>query len=123
MAPAVKEASPGPKPRPRALDHTPACKVRPKKPRDGARGHRPVCDVVPEDSGPANARSLQSLRAASHVELHGLALGERLETVALNRREMDENVLAAFLGNETKALRLVEPLHRTTSHLKLLLTW
>src|SRR5262249_25125103 len=50
------------------------------------------------------------------------ALGQGLEAVTLNRREMDENVLAAFLGNETKALRLVEPLHRTTSHLKLLLT-
>src|SRR5690349_25002537 len=36
---------------------------------------------------------------------------------------MDEHVFAAVrLGNETKALRLVEPLHGATSQLKLLVT-
>jgi hypothetical protein len=34
---------------------------------------------------------------------------------------MDEHVLAIRLRDETKALRLVEPLHGATSHLKLLL--
>src|ERR1043165_3378982 len=34
---------------------------------------------------------------------------------------MHEHVLAAFLRDESEALRIVEPLHRTTSHL--LFSW
>jgi len=74
--------------------------------------------VVPRAPlGLADVRRLQALRALGHVELQRLTLGERLEAVALNRGEVDEHVLAAIrLGDETKALRLVEPLHGATSH-------
>src|SRR5882672_11338089 len=40
--------------------------------------------------GLANVRRLQPLRAARHVELERLTLGERLETIARDGREMDE---------------------------------
>src|SRR5207247_4628990 len=65
-------------------------------------------------SGLADVCGLQSLRTAGDVELHGLTLGKRLEAVALNRREVHENVLSTLLGNEAKSLGLVEPLHRAT---------
>src|SRR5207249_12216049 len=70
--------------------------------------------------GFADVRRLQPLRTARHVELERLALGERLEPLAGDGREMHEHVLALRLGDESKALRLVEPLHGATSHLKLL---
>src|SRR5436190_1096704 len=82
----------------------------------------PMHEVVPRASGLANVRRLQALGAARHVELDPLALGESLEAVALDRGEVDEHVFATRLGDEAKALRLVEPLHGATSHLKLLET-
>src|SRR5580765_6478056 len=46
------------------------------------------------------------------VELDALALGQRLEAAALNRRVMDETILLSILGrDEAKALGVVEPLH------------
>src|ERR1041385_2123112 len=68
----------------------------------------------------AHVRRLETLGTTGHVELEGLTLRESLETLALNRREVDENVLAILLGDEAKTLRLIEPLHCTTSHLRLL---
>ena len=105
-----------------------------ERPRSGCRSVRenakggvladtaPGREVVPRVLGLANVRCLQPLRATGHVELERLALGERLEPVASDGREMDEHILSAIrLGDEAKALRLVEPLHGATSHLKLLL--
>ena len=60
---------------------------------------------------------LQPLRAAGHVELDLLTLGEGTEPVALNRGVVTEDVLtSAVLGDEAEALRIVEPLHGTGSH-------
>src|SRR5215217_8588196 len=42
----------------------------------------------------------RALRALNHVELHGLALGEGLEAVALNGGVMDEAVLLAVRGSD-----------------------
>src|SRR5690606_27557470 len=54
----------------------------------------------------------RALGALDHVELHASALGERLEAAALDRRMMDEQILAAVLGgDEAEALLIVEPLH------------
>src|SRR5688572_14144007 len=54
----------------------------------------------------------RALRALNHVELHGLALGEGLESVALNGGMMHEAILLAVRGSdEAKALGVVEPLH------------
>src|SRR2546426_4431211 len=80
----------------------------------------PRREVVPRALGLANVCRLQSLRATRHIELEGLSLGESLEPLTGDGREMDEHVLALWLSDETKALRLVEPLHGATSHLKLL---
>ena len=55
--------------------------------------------------------SLQALGATHDLELNGLALIERAIAVGLNRREMDENVLAALALDESKALAGVKPLH------------
>jgi len=60
-----------------------------------------------------DVRSLETLRSLDHVERDALTLGERLEAGSLDRREVNEHVLAAFLGDETETLRLVEPLHGT----------
>src|SRR5688500_143738 len=53
-----------------------------------------------------------ALLALHDVELHGLALGERLEALTLDRAVVDEAVLLAAVGrDEAKALGVVEPLH------------
>jgi FADH2 O2-dependent halogenase len=50
--------------------------------------------------------------ALDDVELHPITLGERPETFALDRRVVDEAVLATVLqGDEAEALGVVEPLH------------
>src|SRR5437773_2508987 len=41
------------------------------------------------------------------------ALREGAEALTLNRREVHEHVLATFHGDESKALRIVEPLDST----------
>src|ERR1700741_32588 len=47
----------------------------------------------------------------------GLSFIERRETSLLNRRNVNENVLAAIAGlDETITLGRIEPLHRTFSH-------
>ena len=67
-----------------------------------------------------DVRRLQSLRTADDVELQPLAFGKRLEALARDRRVVNEDVLSAFLLDETKTLGLVEPLHGTCSHSVLL---
>src|SRR5688500_17363519 len=55
-----------------------------------------------------------ALLALHHVELHALALGERLEARALDGRVVDEAVLLTVVTrDEAEALRVVEPLHGT----------
>src|SRR5687767_10272335 len=54
----------------------------------------------------------RSLLTLHHVEFHPVPLGEGLEAVALDRRIVDEAILAAAVrGDEAEALRIVEPLH------------
>src|SRR5207247_7923800 len=48
--------------------------------------------------------------------LHLVTLGQGLEAVALNCREVHEHVLAAVLRDESESLGIVEPLHRTQRH-------
>src|SRR2546430_2906244 len=67
----------------------------------------------------------RTLLSLHDVELDPLALGERLEPLCLDRGVVHEAVLLAVLGrDETKALRVVEPLHDTgdACHLAVLLT-
>src|SRR5690606_40527096 len=57
--------------------------------------------------------SLQALLALHDLEGHLLAFLQRLEAGALDRTEVDEEVLAAFRGDEAEALGVVEPLDGT----------
>src|SRR5262245_10480381 len=66
--------------------------------------------------GLADSGRLETLRTAGHLELHVFALGKGLEALTLDRREVHEHVLSAFLRDESESLRLVEPLHCATSH-------
>jgi hypothetical protein len=59
---------------------------------------------------------VEPLVALLHFELHDLTLGERLEAVHLNRREMHEHVFAALLLNEAIAFGIIEPLHLSLDH-------
>src|SRR5690606_5989517 len=54
--------------------------------------------------------SLQALLALRDLEGDLLAFLERLEAAALDRAEMDEQVVAALRGDEAEALGIVEPL-------------
>ena len=61
--------------------------------------------------------SLQTLRPLAGLELDLLPLGQGAEAIRLNRRMMAEHIVAAtILGNEPIALRIVKPLHCTSSH-------
>jgi len=60
----------------------------------------------------ANVRCLLPLGAASDVEANPLTFLQGPEALALNRGEMDKEILAAVLGsNEAEALRIVEPFY------------
>src|SRR5205814_4418006 len=66
---------------------------------------------------------LETLGPLHDVELQTLAFGQRLEAFARDRRVVDENILTAFLLDETKTLRFVEPLHVPDRHSLLLVNW
>src|SRR5262245_26063608 len=53
---------------------------------------------------------LLALRPLDHIKLHPIALRQRAEAFAGDRREMDEHVLAPFAFDEAESLRVVEPL-------------
>jgi len=59
---------------------------------------------------------LPALGSFDDVELHGLSFLETPEAVCLNSREMDENVFAILAADETKALRVIEPLNDSLFH-------
>src|ERR671923_487256 len=65
-----------------------------------------------------DVRGLGALRPLARLELHLRALGQRLEALAGDLREVDEHVLAAALRlDEAVALRVVEPLDGSGRHL------
>src|SRR5258708_4614661 len=64
----------------------------------------------------ADVGRLEALRAAADVELHDLPLLEGAETFGLDGALVTEDVFAAVLLDESKALRIVEPLHCSSSH-------
>src|SRR5581483_10168822 len=64
-----------------------------------------------------DALGLGAFRPVDRIELHLCALGERLESVARDRRMVDEHVLATISrGNEPIPLRIVEPFHGSACH-------
>jgi hypothetical protein len=60
-----------------------------------------------------DVRRLISPGTGHDVELHALALGQRLEPVGLDGREVNEELLARVIPDEAEALGLIEPLHDT----------
>src|SRR5437762_8527528 len=81
---------------------------RVEPPRIG-RVHPPVGRRLAD---PRYVRRLVPFGAGHHFELHALALRQRLEPVRLNGREVNEQLLARLVPDETEALGLVEPLHQ-----------
>src|SRR5262245_22284168 len=68
----------------------------------------------------SNVRGLKALQTLDGVELHLLPFRQGAEALPLNCAVMTENVLTPIvLGNETEALRIIEPLHRASCHLSL----
>src|SRR3954447_16863466 len=66
----------------------------------------------------SHVRGLRPLRALAELVLDLRALRERAEAVALDRREVDERVLAPVIRrDEPEALLVAEPLHDTRWHL------
>jgi hypothetical protein len=64
-----------------------------------------------------NVLRLQALRALGDFKLDFLTFRESAEAFRIDRGVVAENVLAAtVLRDETKALRIVEPLHSTSCH-------
>jgi hypothetical protein len=64
----------------------------------------------------ADVYSLGAFGALGDLELHAIALGQRLETVRVDVAIMDKRVRTVLTRNETKTLRVVEPLHFAGSH-------
>ena len=54
---------------------------------------------------------LRAFGALGYGELYLLTFGQRTEPVCIDCTVVNENVTAAFLGDEAKALGFVEPLH------------
>src|SRR5687768_7220957 len=64
-----------------------------------------------------DVRRRRALLALRHVEGDLLAVLQRLEAGALDRGVMGKKILAAVIRrDESEALRIVEPLHGTCSH-------
>ena len=71
----------------------------------------------------SNVRGLEALRTLDGVELHLLPFRQGAEALPLNCAVMTENVLTPIvLGNETEALRIIEPLHCASCHGEISLT-
>src|SRR3954452_11005695 len=65
-----------------------------------------------------DVRRGRALRAVLGVVAHLRALGKRLEAAPLDRRVVNEQVLAGFVRcDEPEPLVVVEPLHGSCSHL------
>src|ERR1700712_2738405 len=75
---------------------------------------RPASNPAGESArdGLAHVLGSRSLLALHEVELHRLPFGEGLEPIALDRALGDEAILVVAVGcDETKTLRVVEPLY------------
>src|SRR5206468_6250174 len=59
---------------------------------------------------------LQAFRSPLHLELDDLTFRETSEAIGDDRAVVAEHILATFLLDESKSLRIVEPLHSTSCH-------
>jgi hypothetical protein len=81
----------------------------------GAGGH----PRAPYESDDANVLGLGALASCSNIELDALTLLERLVTLALDVREMDEDVVTLLTRDEAEPLVCIEKLDGTLCHEKL----
>lgn len=64
-----------------------------------------------------NVRSLLALWASCHFERNTLVFLQGLEAVRLNRREVREQVFAAFVrSDKAETLGVIEPFYDTSCH-------
>jgi hypothetical protein len=59
---------------------------------------------------------LEAFRALGDVERYGIAFSKGFESVALDRREVNEDVLATFLLDEAETLCVIEPFNLALCH-------
>ena len=64
----------------------------------------------------ADVFSLPALGSLGHFEFNGLAFLQTAKATALNRGEMDENILAGLAADEAVALCVVKPLYCSLFH-------
>src|ERR1700752_256639 len=83
----------------------------------GPVGSGPVTTAVAARSDLANVLRLQPLRTLGDVEFDVVTLGEAPEALGLGCREVDEHVRARPFRDKARALRVVDPLHLTLSHI------
>src|ERR1700754_2605721 len=62
-----------------------------------------------------DVRGLQAFRALDQIELDLSSFRQRAEALGLDRGEMNEDVLSGLGGDESKALRIVEPFDFTVA--------
>src|SRR5207248_5481473 len=79
--------------------------------KEGPPSGGPLFEFRKEVLDRLDVRGLGALGALDDLELHALALGQRLVAVHLDRREVDEDVLATLALDEPVALLIREPLH------------
>ena len=71
--------------------------------------------IVRSDYG--DIGSLLAFRTGRDIERNTLVFFQGFETVRLDRREMGENIFAAFIGSdESEALGIVKPFYSTCCH-------
>ena len=107
----------------RAARAGPPCRLHRPSRVKGKQPEPAPAPPTPARSDGADVRRLQALGALDDVELDLLALREAAEAVGLDGRVVAEHVLAAaILRDEAEALRVVEPLHRSSCHSRALST-
>src|SRR5690606_26431934 len=85
--------------------------------RTGAdRSRRPFPHYASWSADQSYPLGLRTLRALRDLELHPLAVVERLVAIHLNGREVNEDVFAAVHGDEAVTLLAVEPFDRALCH-------
>src|SRR3954470_18499124 len=87
-----------------------------KNPRT-CRGFLLTFSAVSRGLDRLDVRSLLALRTRGHVERNTLILLQRLEALGLDRREVSEQIFAAFVrGDEAETLGVIEPFYDASCH-------
>src|SRR5581483_4036735 len=105
----VSACSVMPRGSPRTVIVSMSAPLKPEMKSAGRNGFRPALGEAFGTSGDLDLIGLQALRALGRHEADLLAFLQRLEAGALDRAEMHEQVVTAFLADEAEALGIVEP--------------